>query len=122
MHECHNVDVYLHCSSRPIIENCKGIRFAELPKVYAELLASTPDAEGNEPSTSSSQSQIQSQPKNLWNQIDDFKWLKSEPSPNWSLLPVQDAVPDETWREVVPGGPGWSLEDILRSVGIGSER
>jgi len=34
MHECENVDVYLHCSSRPIIEDCKGIRFAVLPKFY----------------------------------------------------------------------------------------
>lgn len=32
MHECENVDVYLHCASRPIIEDCKGVRFAVLPK------------------------------------------------------------------------------------------
>jgi hypothetical protein len=34
MHDCEDVDVYLHCTSRPIIENCKGIRFAELPKFH----------------------------------------------------------------------------------------
>ena len=108
MHDCHNVDVYLHCSSRPIIEDCRGIRFAELPKAYRELL------ESNENTTT----QGQASSENQWNQIDDFKWLKSEPSPNWSILPPEDDVPDETWREVVPGGPGWSLDDILKSVGI----
>jgi tubulin-specific chaperone C len=34
MHECKNVDVYLSCSSRPIIEDCSGIRFAQLPNAY----------------------------------------------------------------------------------------
>ena len=34
MHECKNVDVYLSCSSRPIIEGCSGIRFARLPGAY----------------------------------------------------------------------------------------
>lgn len=58
---------------------------------------------------------------NQWNQVDDFKWLKSEPSPNWSILPTEDTVPDETWREIVPGGPGWSLRDILEAVGLPSE-
>ena len=34
MHECKRVDVYLHCSSRPIIENCSQVRFAPLPDFY----------------------------------------------------------------------------------------
>jgi len=34
MHECKNVDVYLQCGSRPIIEDCEGIRFAPLPEAY----------------------------------------------------------------------------------------
>jgi hypothetical protein len=34
MHDCKNVDVYLQCLSRPIIEDCYGIRFAELPQAY----------------------------------------------------------------------------------------
>lgn len=34
MHDCTNVDVYLQCSSRPIIEDCHGVRFAELPQAY----------------------------------------------------------------------------------------
>jgi tubulin-specific chaperone C len=34
IHECHNVDMYLHCGSRPIIEDCSGMRFAPLPASY----------------------------------------------------------------------------------------
>ena len=34
MHECRNVDVYLSCSSRPIVENCQRIRFARIPETY----------------------------------------------------------------------------------------
>jgi tubulin-specific chaperone C len=34
MHECKNVDVYLSCSSQPIIEDSHGIRFAPLPDTY----------------------------------------------------------------------------------------
>jgi Tubulin binding cofactor C len=37
MHECKNVDVYLSCSSRPIIEDCSGIRFSQLPDTYVCL-------------------------------------------------------------------------------------
>jgi hypothetical protein len=34
MHASKKVDVYLHCSSRPIIEDCEAIRFAPLPKHF----------------------------------------------------------------------------------------
>lgn len=38
IHECENVDVYLHCSSHPIIEDCSGMRFAPLPELYVSCL------------------------------------------------------------------------------------
>ncbi|EXJ94742.1 hypothetical protein A1O1_03139 [Capronia coronata CBS 617.96] len=107
MHECENVDVYLYCTSRPIIEDCKNIRFAELPKLHSELMSS---AQTGTPAPDTA--------PNQWNQVDDFKWLKAEPSPNWSILPTEASVPDETWREIVPGGPGWSVKDILKAVGL----
>jgi hypothetical protein len=34
MHDCKDVDVYLSCSSRPIIENCQDIHFARIPNIY----------------------------------------------------------------------------------------
>ena len=50
--------------------------------------------------------------------MDDFKWIKPDPSPNWCILDPSDSVPEEVWAEIVPGGPGWSLDDILRAVKI----
>ncbi|KAI1609244.1 tubulin binding cofactor C-domain-containing protein [Exophiala viscosa] len=102
MHDCKNVDVYLHCTSRPIIENCHGIRFTTLPKFHSDLISSSQTAPDATP--------------NQWDQVDDFKWLKAEPSPNWSAMPTEDNIPDDTWREIVPGGPGWHLNDILKAV------
>ncbi|KAJ5377409.1 uncharacterized protein N7496_004818 [Penicillium cataractarum] len=97
MHNCKDVDVYLSCSSNPIIEDCSNIRFARIPKAYA-LDHDRLDHEDR------------------WSQVEDFKWIKPEPSPNWSLLDASDAVPEEVWAEIVPGGPGWSLEDILHAI------
>jgi hypothetical protein len=34
IHECKNVDIYLHCGSHPIIEDCSGMRFSPLPECY----------------------------------------------------------------------------------------
>lgn len=39
MHNCHGVDVYLSCSSNPIIENCSNIRFGRIPKAYVCVLS-----------------------------------------------------------------------------------
>lgn len=37
MHDCKNVDVYLLCASRPIIEDCSAVRFAPFPECYVCL-------------------------------------------------------------------------------------
>jgi len=34
MHDCKNVDIYLHCASRPIIEDCHNVRFSPIPECY----------------------------------------------------------------------------------------
>lgn len=98
MHDCENVDVYLRCMSRPIIEDCKNIRFAPLPECYKSK-----DADATE---------------DHWNEVDDFKWLKAEHSPNWSIMPEEKRLQERVWKEVVPGTPGKGTEDILKEVGI----
>ncbi|KAI0108763.1 TBCC-domain-containing protein [Hypoxylon sp. NC0597] len=102
IHECKDVDVYLHCASHPIIEDCSGMRFAPLPELYATKL----EIKG----------------ANQWNQVDDFKWLKSEPSPNWTILPEDKRIPEDIWKNSVCGGPSLSTDDILRKVGILGDR
>lgn len=99
MHECHGVDVYLYCGSHPIIEDCKDIRFAPLPECY--ISKTDLDARNNQ-----------------WDQVHDFKWLKSEPSPNWAVMPEADRVPEEVWTKAVCGNPSYSTDDILRKVGL----
>lgn len=37
IHECENVTVWLWCGSHPIIEACKGMRFAEIPVPYVSI-------------------------------------------------------------------------------------
>jgi tubulin-specific chaperone C len=34
MHDCKNVDIYLHCASRPIIEDCNNVRFSSIPECH----------------------------------------------------------------------------------------
>ena len=41
LHDCNDVVLYLQCSSRPIIEDCKDIRFAPLPRIF-EVLSPQP--------------------------------------------------------------------------------
>jgi tubulin-specific chaperone C len=55
---------------------------------------------------------------NQWDQVDDFKWLKSEHSPNWTLLSEAKRLQEKIWTTVVPGGPGVSTSDILKKLGI----
>lgn len=38
MHDCKNVDIYLHCASHPIIEDCSNIRFAPMPICYVSFI------------------------------------------------------------------------------------
>ncbi|KAH8819630.1 tubulin-specific chaperone-like protein c [Xylogone sp. PMI_703] len=98
MHECQNVDIYLHCASRPIIEDCSNVRFAPLPACYASILDNPTE--------------------NHWDQVDDFKWLKAEHSPNWSILPEGERLGEEVFTDVVPGGPGVGVDDILKKIDI----
>jgi hypothetical protein len=39
MHGSKHVDVYLHSTSRPIFEDCEGLRFAPLPRIYVSSLS-----------------------------------------------------------------------------------
>ncbi len=56
--------------------------------------------------------------ENLWEKVEDFKLLKSEPSPNWSIIPEGERIPSDVWTKKVPGGPGLSLDDVLKAVGV----
>jgi tubulin-specific chaperone C len=55
---------------------------------------------------------------NHWSQVDDFKWLKTEPSPNWSVLSEEQRLTEETLLKTTSGNPTLSTGDVLRRFGI----
>jgi tubulin-specific chaperone C len=42
MHECRDINIYLLCNSRPIIEDCSNVRFAPIPACYVCPFPSPP--------------------------------------------------------------------------------
>lgn len=69
--------------SAPIIEHCSEVRFGKYKCVYKGL----------------KQHQIEShlfEIKNLWNDVQDFRWLREDQSPNWSVIPEEEwlALPE----------------------------
>ncbi|KAJ2468411.1 hypothetical protein GGI02_003703 [Coemansia sp. RSA 2322] len=82
------IDVYLFCTSHPIIERSSGVRFAPYP---LELQSSQIQREFDA-------TQLSSQP-NSFDKVDDFNWLKRQASPNWSL------------QKFLPSANDWALLD-----------
>ncbi|GAB2226079.1 hypothetical protein Drorol1_Dr00021865 [Drosera rotundifolia] len=79
IHGVERCDFYLRVRSRPIVEDCKGVRFApyclEYDGVEEDLSVSRLDEEtGN------------------WGNVDDFKWLRAVQSPNWCVLPEDERI------------------------------
>ena len=98
MHDSRKCDVYLLTSSRPIIEDCSSIRFAPMPEVFM--------AEDDR------------RIDNRWSLVDDFKWLRSDPSPNWSIFEEPQRIKPQVWRDIVSGDLGTVTEDLLKVVDI----
>lgn len=71
--------LYVHTVSGPIIEDCHALRFAPLALSYPGLESHL------------AQAQIAGT-KNTWNEVKDFKWLRSQQSPNWAALPEEERV------------------------------
>ncbi|EAX93658.1 tubulin folding cofactor C, putative [Trichomonas vaginalis G3] len=61
IHETYDTDFYVEMMSGPIIEDCDRVRFAPY---------------GSQPGP--------------WNDVKDFKWLKSEKSPHWTTIPENE--------------------------------
>jgi hypothetical protein len=79
IHGAKGSDFYLRVRSRPIVEDCNGVRFAPYCLSYRgiedDLRGAGLDAEtGN------------------WANVDDFRWLRAVQSPNWSILPENERV------------------------------
>uniref|UniRef100_A0A6M2DJC3 Putative tubulin-specific chaperone c n=1 Tax=Xenopsylla cheopis TaxID=163159 RepID=A0A6M2DJC3_XENCH len=73
LHSSKNIDVYLHVTSRAILEDSTNIRFAPYNFIYPEIDADFKFA--------SLQTDV-----NNWCDVGDFNWLSNEPSPNWCII------------------------------------
>jgi tubulin-specific chaperone C len=62
--------------------------------------------------------------ENQWDQVDDFKWLKAGPSPNWTTLSEAERLNDGIWTETVAGRSSMSVTvaEALSKVGIRRRR
>jgi hypothetical protein len=58
----------------------------------------------------------EAQASNQWDQVDDFKWLKAEQSPHWSILAEESRVKDEVWRDVTAEGNVLRINEVLEAV------
>uniref|UniRef100_A0A3P8SFP6 Tubulin-specific chaperone C n=1 Tax=Amphiprion percula TaxID=161767 RepID=A0A3P8SFP6_AMPPE len=77
-HNTSDTQVYLHVTSRAIIEDCWGLSFAPFswsyPTLEEDFAVSGLDRQ-----------------RNNWREVDDFNWLAAgTPSPNWTVLPEAD--------------------------------
>ncbi|XP_045923984.1 tubulin-specific chaperone C [Micropterus dolomieu] len=77
-HNTTDTQVYVHVTSRAIIEDCHGVSFAPFSWSYPTL---------KEDFTVSGLDRD----RNNWSQVDDFNWLAAgRPSPNWTVIPEAD--------------------------------
>ncbi|XP_061084365.1 tubulin-specific chaperone C [Conger conger] len=77
-HNTTDTQVYLHVTSRAIIEDCSGVRFAPFnwsyPGIDADFEVSGLDRD-----------------RNNWTLVDDFNWLAADThSPNWAVIPESE--------------------------------
>ncbi|XP_037318927.2 tubulin-specific chaperone C [Pungitius pungitius] len=77
-HHTTDTRVYLHVTSRAIIEDCHGVSFAPFSWSYPTLEEDF-EVSGLD------------RDRNNWSQVDDFNWLAAGAhSPNWTVIPEAD--------------------------------
>ncbi|KAL2551370.1 Tubulin-folding cofactor C [Forsythia ovata] len=79
IHNAKNCDFYLRVRSRPIIEDCNGVRFAPYCLSYEGIEKDLEEANLGEETGN-------------WANVDDFRWLRAVQSPNWSVLPDNERI------------------------------
>jgi len=83
LHHSHGCDYYLQMRSTPIIEDCSTLRFAPYALEYPELPLELDEADLSATACGEN-----------WSNVQDFKWLRQQQSPNWCILPeVERIVP-----------------------------
>ncbi|KAJ1279523.1 hypothetical protein BS78_04G162700 [Paspalum vaginatum] len=79
IHEARATDFYLRVRSRPIIEDCSGVRFAPHALHYEGIEEDLRESGLGEETGN-------------WANVDDFKWLRAVQSPNWCFVPEEERL------------------------------
>ncbi|XP_051959318.1 tubulin-specific chaperone C [Xyrauchen texanus] len=87
-HNTTATQIYLHVTSRAIVEDCHGVRFAPFtwtyPGIHDHFKVSGLDPD-----------------RNNWTLVDDFNWLAAGThSPNWTVIPETERT--SNWDSVGP--------------------
>jgi hypothetical protein len=90
IHQTKRTDLYLRVRSRPIVEYTREVRVAPYAFTYEGIKEDLIEASLQEET-------------GLWQSVDDFRWLRAIPSPNWSILPEVDRLPLVDGTSVVDG-------------------
>ncbi|XP_072523884.1 tubulin-specific chaperone C [Salminus brasiliensis] len=89
-HNTTDTQIYLHVTSRAIVEDCQGVRFAPLTWTY-DGMDSDFRVSGLDPK------------RNNWSLVDDFNWLAAgTPSPNWTVIPEDERISSWDTAETTP--------------------
>lgn len=81
-HHTTRTSFYVQVTSRAMLEDCSGVRFAPYTWSYVGIEADF-ETSGLDRS------------RDNWSQVDDFNWLaRDQPSPNWSVIPEEERVCD----------------------------
>ncbi|XP_017551384.1 tubulin-specific chaperone C [Pygocentrus nattereri] len=79
-HNTTHTQIYLHVTSRAIIEDCHGLLFAPFNWTY-DGMDKDFKVSGLDPE------------RNNWSEVDDFNWLAAgTPSPNWAIIAEPERI------------------------------
>ncbi|KAI9255564.1 tubulin binding cofactor C-domain-containing protein [Sporodiniella umbellata] len=87
IHNAQQLDVLMHVTSRPIIEDSQHITTGQLTEKENTV--------------------------NYFNQLEDFNWLKKQPSPHWKLMPQERA---DTLKSLNLAGSDQDLLQLLSLI------
>ena len=99
IHHTYDTTLYVHVVSGPVIEDCDGLKFAPWALAYpgweeqfveAGLRVRVREGEGGR----------EGEQGNAWQEVKDFKWLRLQQSPHWSVVPEEERVREEVVGEV----------------------
>lgn len=85
IHTCISTTIFCLVQSHPIIEDCKDMKFGKF-SLFLKLTQLDLKEVGLENASS-------------WDNVIDFRWHKSTPSPNWRVL---TDLEDEELRKKIP--------------------